>query len=142
MEKKIIKLLTLQIERLEAQDFDLDAWKSGAETLLGKFFDPSDGRIKQIKELKIDYSSWALRDSNANYNPVESCKRKGRAILQTAIDEISVLGIKSAPDPYDRLRKHLKEEQVREISASKKKEKILMTMKKDQLVKIVSDFLN
>ena len=29
MDKKVVKLLLLQISKLDADDFDLEAWKSG-----------------------------------------------------------------------------------------------------------------
>lgn len=95
MDKKFIKLLNHQIQKLELDDFDLEAWKSSTISVLSRVFGKSDPRIGQIEGLKIDYSSWALRDSNSKYKPIESCKRKGKEILVTAIEEIETFGIQN-----------------------------------------------
>ncbi|MFK7953996.1 MAG: hypothetical protein AB8B73_14205, partial [Ekhidna sp.] len=92
MKSQYIKLLKKQIEKLESEDFDLEAWKSSSISVISRVFGKGDVRSEQIEKLKIDYSSWALRDSNANYKPVESAKRMGKEILQTAIEEIELFG--------------------------------------------------
>lgn len=101
MEDKSIKILEGQIAKLDNKDFDLEAWKSSSITLLARFFGKEDYRIKQIQDLKIDYSSWALRDASSSYNPVRSCKKIGREILETSISELKILGVepvKSGPE--------------------------------------------
>lgn len=92
MKSQYIKLLKKQISKLEEESFDLEAWKTSAITVLQRIFGEGDIRAKQVDQLKIDYSSWALRDSNANYKPVETAKLKGKEILNTAIDEIEIFG--------------------------------------------------
>ena len=57
-----------------------------------RVFGERDPRIKQVENLKIDYSSWALRDSNSHYKPVETAKLKGKEIMITAIEEIEIFG--------------------------------------------------
>ena len=93
MEEKYIQLFTRQIEKLDTEDFDLEAWKSSTIVLLKKVFGAQDPKIEQIEKLKIDYSSWTLRDSNAKYKPIETCKKIGKEILLSAIDEIELLGV-------------------------------------------------
>ncbi|RED98970.1 hypothetical protein [Marinoscillum furvescens] len=93
MKQQYIRLLNNQVEKLSAEDFDLEAWKSSTETVLTRIFGPEDPRIKQIQQLKIDYSSWALRDSNAGYQPIASCKSKGKELLITAIEELETFGV-------------------------------------------------
>lgn len=141
MEKKIIKLLSLQLDKLNIEDFDLEAWKSGTNSLLSRFFGESDPRIKQINELKIDYSSWALRDSNSAYNPVASCKKKGQAILEALIDEIQIVGIESHESPLDRAKSHISEERVSDFESAKKRAKVLSDMKKTELIALIQDIL-
>ena len=92
MKSQYIKLLKKQISKLEDEQFDLEAWKTSAITVLHRIFGENDPRAKQIDHLKIDYSSWALRDSNSNYKPIETAKLKGKEILNTAIDEIEIFG--------------------------------------------------
>ena len=130
MKDKFIKLLERQIERLELSDFDLEAWKAGTVSALTRVFNESDARIAQIENLKIDYSSWALRDSNSKYNPVETCKKKGKSILETAIDELSIVGINASTtsslndllseSDQDVLAKDSYEEKVKHFKAFKK----------------------
>lgn len=94
MEKAFIKLLQKRIDKLSNEDFDLDAWKSGTISVLERVFGEQDPRIRKIEDLKVDYSSWALRDATSKYNPVETCKKKGMEILQTFIEEIELLGVR------------------------------------------------
>ncbi len=91
--KQYITVLQKQIDLLEDPSFDLEAWKSAAQSRLSNIFGENDPRIRQIHDLKIDYSSWALRDSNSKYKPVETCKKKGRAIVESLIDEIELVGL-------------------------------------------------
>ena len=91
--KKAITLLQKQIDKLDKEAFDLDAWKASTQSLLESLFGAGNSKVKQVYSLKIDYSSWALRDSTAKYNPVDSCKQMGREILETTIGEIDAFGL-------------------------------------------------
>lgn len=97
MKSQYIKLLKKQISKLEEESFDLEAWKTSTITVLERIFGENDPRAKQIDNLKIDYSSWALRDSSAKYKPVETAKLKGKEVLNTAIDEIEIFGTPETP---------------------------------------------
>lgn len=83
-------LLKKQIKKLDSPDFDLEAWKVSTHLLLGNVFGAFDQKTITIRDLKIDYSSMMLRDSNANYKPMETCKKKGREVLELAIDELEM----------------------------------------------------
>lgn len=134
MKSQYIKLLKKQIEKLELEDFDLEAWKSSSISVISRVFGKEDVRAEQIEKLKIDYSSWTLRDSNANYKPVESAKRMGKEILQTAIEEIEIFG---APESHssDVLGKELVKD-LQAMSGTERK-KHFQGMKKDKLVELV-----
>jgi len=88
--EKATKLLKRQVEKLSSEDFDLEAWKSSAIAVLTRIFGEDNSRIAQVENLKIDYGSWALRDAKASYNPLESCKKVGKEIIESAIDEIEI----------------------------------------------------
>ncbi len=90
MKKQQIQLFKKQVKKLDAEDFDLEAWKVSTQLLLGQAFGKYDEKTIAIRDLKIDYSSTMLRDSNSNYKPMETCKRKGREILELAIDELEM----------------------------------------------------
>lgn len=93
MEKKFISLIEKQIQKLDADGFDLEAWKSSSIALLTRIYGATDLKIEQISKLNIDYSSWALRDSESTYNPLESCKKQGREILEMCLDDIKNFGV-------------------------------------------------
>lgn len=90
--KEFITILEKQLEALSAKDFDLEAWKKGTIARLSSVYGPEDPRIEQLEDIKIDYSSWALRDSDSSYKPVESCKKVGKAIVEAIIDDVRVFG--------------------------------------------------
>jgi hypothetical protein len=88
MKTEYIELLKKRIDRIEEKDFDLEGWKSGTAILLSRIFGKDNSYSNEIDELKVDYSSWSLRDATADYNPKETCKRCGREILELAINEL------------------------------------------------------
>ena len=134
MKSQYIKLLKKQIAKLDDELFDLEAWKTSTIAVLHRIFGETDPRAKQIDQLKIDYSSWALRDSNANYKPVETAKLKGKEILNTAIDEIEIFG---APENHamDMLGQDFAKK-LQGMSDSERK-KHFEGMKKEELVELM-----
>ncbi len=134
MKTQYVKLLKKQIGKLEDEHFDLEAWKSSAIAVLSRVFGKNDARVDQIDDLKIDYSSWALRDSSSNYKPVETAKLKGKEILNTAVEEIEIFG---APENHssDILGKEFAKE-IQSMSESERK-KHFEGMKKDKLVELL-----
>ena len=134
MKSQYIKLLKKQISKLENEDFDLEAWKTSAITVLHRIFGDLDPRAKQIENLKIDYSSWALRDSNSNYKPIETAKLKGKEILNTAIDEIEIFGA-----PENHTAEILGQEFVKNLQSmnDSERQKHFEGMKKEKLVRLL-----
>lgn len=134
MKAQYIKLLKKQISKLQDDNFDLEAWKTSAITVLQRIFGVSDLRARQIENLKIDYSSWALRDSNSNYKPIETAKLKGKEVLNTAIDEIEIFGA-----PENHAMDVLSKDFVKKIQEmdEKDRKKHFDDMKKDKLVELL-----
>ena len=97
--EQLIEILQKQLTALKEKDFDLEAWKKGAIARLSNIYPEDHIYLSQLKEIKIDYSSWALRDSDANYKPVDSCKKIGKTIIEAVIDDLTVFGM-----PQDRER--------------------------------------
>ncbi|MEM6830162.1 MAG: hypothetical protein AAGA66_00675 [Bacteroidota bacterium] len=133
MNAQYIQLLTRQIEKLENEDFDLEAWKTGSVAVVQRIFGETDPRAKQIDQLKIDYSSWALRDSNAHYKPIETAKRKGKEVLLTAIEEIELFGASNQSSDIQEadVAKELKE------MPEKERKKHFNGLKKEKLVELL-----
>ena len=133
MKSQYVNLLKKQIEKLEAKTFDLEAWKTGAIIVLHRIFGENEPRTKQVDSLKIDYSSWALRDSNSQYKPIETAKLKGREILNSAIDEIEIFGVPS----HDTPDKPEKEFSKLQAMSEKERKKYFEGMKKSELVELL-----
>ncbi len=91
--KKLMASLKRLEERIGEKDFDLEVWKTAAVSHLARIFGPEHPKVKQLEAIKIDYSSWALRDAPASYHPLESCRRMGRELILSAIDEIEIFGV-------------------------------------------------
>ncbi|MEQ8531325.1 MAG: hypothetical protein RIB86_05720, partial [Imperialibacter sp.] len=96
--KKLIAVFKKLEDKLNEKEFDLEAWKASAVSLFSRTFGATDPKIKQIHDLKIDYSSWALRDAPSTYHPLDSCKKLGREVVLSAIDEIELFGLPEQKD--------------------------------------------
>ena len=143
MKEKYIKLIDNQIDKLSKEDFDLDAWKGSTKYVLTLVFGPKDPKVAEIDNLKIDYSSWALRDSKSDYKPMETCKKKGREILEIAKDELELFGVE-ADSAEDKVRGLLGDQAdgvLKEETPHSDKKAILKKLNKDQLVELVLEFL-
>ncbi|MEM6525860.1 MAG: hypothetical protein AAF693_18820 [Bacteroidota bacterium] len=139
MKEKYIKLIDNQIDKLSNEDFDLDAWKGSTKYVLTLIFGPKDAKVNEVENLKIDYSSWALRDSKSDYKPIETCKKKGKELLDIAKDELELFGVKEHHRAA-KLKSILDGESDKlfdkGITKGKKKE-ILKKLSKDQLVEVI-----
>jgi hypothetical protein len=93
MVKKEIKLLQKQIERLDAKDFDFEAWKKYSILQLSRIFGESDPKIKQLDNIEFEFNSWSLRDASGNESYEEGSKRLAKEVLQAAIDELDIYGL-------------------------------------------------
>ena len=86
-------LLEKQLAALDDEGFDLEAWKTGAIARLSSVYPEDSIYLSQLRDIKIDYSSWALRDSSADYKPIDSCRKMGKTIIEAAIDDLAVFGL-------------------------------------------------
>lgn len=93
MKSKEIALLRKQLVKLDAADFDLGAWKTGAIIILERIFGPGNQKITEIEKIKYDQSSWALREAKGSQNMMETCKKQGSEIIEIAIDELELVGL-------------------------------------------------
>lgn len=90
MIEKEVEFLREQIKKLEAKDFDLEAWKIYTINFLERIFGAESHKISQLKELKYDFSSWSLRDTSGTTG---SIKKKARVILESSINELETFGL-------------------------------------------------
>lgn len=146
MKEKYIKLLDKQIGKLSLDDFDLDAWKISTTHLFTLIFNGQDPKIKEINDLRIDNSSWTLRDSSPRNNPIETCKRKCREILDIAKDEIELLGINNPQTLLDNKLKEVLSESHYILFKSptngvKEQSEMLKSLSKDKLIELLMSVL-
>ena len=95
MADKVILLLKQQIIQLEEKNFHLEAWKNSTLIFLERIFGKENPKLKMIRDLHYDYSSWNLRDAAAfgkgrDKDPV---KMQAKEILGAIITELENLGI-------------------------------------------------
>jgi len=88
MERDVSKLLKAQLKKLNSKDFDLEAWKSSTSAVLSIAFGADDPHVHEIQKLKIDYGSWALRDAKASYDPMVTCKKIGKEVVEIALSQL------------------------------------------------------
>ena len=154
MDQRYLALLKNQLDKLNTEDFDLDAWKGSTIALLNRIYGENSPQAAQVEKLKIDYSSWSLRDSSSTYNPEQSCKQQGKEILEMAIMELENFGLPGEDAPPTALALLEKEsngkiEEVKKVvnsDLSPEKKMVALTkhlnsLKKDSLVKIISNIL-
>ncbi len=93
MSTKEIQILEQQIDRLDAKDFELEAWKKYTMVILARIFGEKSEIIRMIDKLEYEFSSWSLRDASGNESYEEGTKKLAREILQAAVDELKVFGL-------------------------------------------------
>jgi len=139
--EKPIEVLEAQIQKLEAKDFDLNAWKNFTMLLLERIFGKQTKKIEAIEKIKYDQGSWVLRDETGYTNSIEACKKLGREVLEESIIELETFGLPlESPNTisFDTLLSALKDEltgsqfkeivkAVGETGAIKDRKKILIT---------------
>ncbi|MEQ8688561.1 MAG: hypothetical protein RIE86_24875 [Imperialibacter sp.] len=147
--KKLIAVFKKLEDKLNEKEFDLEAWKASAVSLFSRTFGATDPKIKQILDLKIDYSSWALRDAPSTYHPLDSCKKLGREVVLSAIDEIELFGLPEQKDLRKLLGEVYSEAEVKQIVALagvEKKEaelkKLLEKVGKEKSVALIMKLLS
>lgn len=113
--KKLIAAFKRLEDKLGDKEFDLEAWKASAVSLFSRTFGASDPKLKPLHDLKIDYSSWALRDAPSTYHPMDSCKKMGKEIVLSAIEEIELFGLPDQKDVIKLLKEVYSEAEVKQI---------------------------
>ena len=156
MAEKEIALLKEQINRLNEKDFDLDAWKNHTIIFLERIFGKDNSKIKMIKELRYDYSSWSLRDTAAagKSKDKDPVRVQAEELLEAIIAELENLGLPQEKPGNDRLWELLQDEltgkQVKEIQSLVKSDDpekadkitdILEKMEKEDLSLVISKLL-
>ncbi len=151
-----IALLQEQIAGLDEKTFDLDAWKNHTVILLERIFGDDSSKIRMIKSLHYDYSSWNLRDTAATgkTKDADSVRLQAGEILHAAITELQHFGVPQKAGEQQKLWALLHDEltgkQAREIEALAKSEdpdrvnriaKILGTIEKENLLRTLAKVL-
>ncbi len=119
MADKEISILKEQIERLNEKQFDLDAWKNQTVIFLERIFGKESSKVKLIRELHYDYSSWNLRDTTGAGQAKDPLRFQAKGILEATIEELEKLGLPEDKKESGRLHELLLDEltgkQMREI---------------------------
>jgi hypothetical protein len=138
-----IKVLQDQIDKLEAKDFDLNAWKNFTVLLLERIFGPKTKKVEAIQKIKYDMGSWVLRDETGYTNSMEACKKLGREILEEAVVELEAFGSPEETGdliPFgiilDALQDELTGSQFREIKKALEEERQIEDLKKILVTKL------
>lgn len=152
MAEKEIALLKGQIERLNEKRFDLEAWKSHTIIFLERIFGKESSKIKMIKNLTYDYSSWSLRDTAAagKTKDKDPVRLQAEEILSAAITELESLGLPQINQGKDKIWQLLEDEltgkQLKELEKladsestdrTEKMEKIIGELGNEKLVSVI-----
>lgn len=154
MAKKEIALLKDQISKLNNKKFDLEAWKNHTIIFTERIFGKDSSKVKMIKDLSYDYSSWNLRDASGAGKAKDPVKMQASEILEAAILELEQLGlpqeIKTTEKLWELLNDELTGKQMKEIEQLLKSQEtdkpekiteILSDLKNENLVSIISQLL-
>lgn len=156
MADKEIQLLKNQIERLNDKKFDLEAWKNHTLIYLERIFGKDTSKLKMIKELTYDYSSWSLRDTAAagKTKDKDPIRLQAQEILQAVVSELELLGLPQNKKENEKLWELLHDEltgkQAKEIEnliKSEEKEKtqkiseMLEKLEKENLALVIAKLL-
>jgi hypothetical protein len=156
MAEQEIALLQAQIERLGDKKFDLEAWKNHTLIFLERIFGKDSSKLKMIKDLGYDYSSWNLRDTAAagKTSDKDPVLMQAEEILTAIIAELKSLGLPKTKQEKDKIWELLNDEltgkQMRELENlvksedSGKTEKItnmLEDLEKEKLALIILKLL-
>ncbi len=156
MAEKQIALLKEQLARLDEKKFDLEAWKNHTLIFLERIFGKENSKLRLIKELHYDYSSWSLRDTAAagKTKDTDPVKMQAREILGATILELERLGLPDDGDDRQKIWELLQDEltgkQVKDIQSvlksedkekTKKISEILENLEKENLTLLIAKLL-
>lgn len=119
MSENEIELLKQQIASIETKKFDLEAWKAPTLVFVSRIFGAASEHVRQIRELKYDYSSWALRDTSGGGQLTDPVRVRAREILEAAISELQNLGtpptVNTTSEVLDAFRKELTGKEMQDL---------------------------
>lgn len=154
MVEKEIALIAEQLEGLKAKNFDLEAWKSRTIIFLERIFGKESSKVKMIKELNYNYSSWSLRDAAGTGKDSDPVILKAREILEATISELQHLGVPKQEEENLKIWSLLEEEmtgkqikEIRQILQSEEGEKmekianILYNLEKEDMAVVLAKLL-
>ena len=154
MVEKEIALITEQLESLKAKNFDLEAWKSRTIIFLERIFGKESSKVKMIKELNYNYSSWSLRDAAGTGKDSDPVILKAREILEATVSELEHLGVPKQEEENLKIWSLLEEEmtgkqikEIRQILQSEEGEKmekianILYNLEKEDMAVVLAKLL-
>jgi len=154
MVEKEIALINKQLDSLNAKNFDLEAWKSHTIIFLERIFGKESSKVRMIKELNYNYSSWSLRDAAGTGKDSDPVILKAREILEATRLELEHLGVPKQEEENLKIWSLLEEEmtgkQIREIKLilqsdeAEKMEKIaniLYNLEKESMAVVLSKLL-
>jgi hypothetical protein len=135
MAEQEIALLQEQIVRLGEKKFDLEAWKNHTLIFLERIYGKDSSKLKMIKDLGYDYSSWNLRDTAAagKTSDKDPVLMQAEEILTATITELKLLGLPKSKQEkekiWDLLTDELTGKQLRELENLVKSEELDKTEK-------------
>ncbi len=139
MSENEIELLSQQIASLDTKKFDLEAWKSPTLMFVSRIFGSVSEHVRQIRELKYDYSSWTLRDTSGGGQLTDPVRVRAREILEAAISELQNLGAPleedNASKVLDAFRKELKGKEMYDLEQ-------ILRLSEDEKQPLLETFLN
>ncbi|MDN3722753.1 hypothetical protein QRD02_00035 [Aequorivita sp. SDUM287046] len=89
---KQIELLKKQIEKLDENNFNLDAWKSSTIIILGRIFNTNYQGITSIDKIKFSRGGGGFSGKTHFWDNMTSCKKQGKDILEACITELEIFG--------------------------------------------------
>lgn len=98
MMEKEIRLLNDLIIKIENKDFDLEAWKSSTIIILESIFSDNNQKIRQIENIKLRSGGIATTNTSHFWHNMDSCKKRGKEILEACIIELENFGLSKKED--------------------------------------------
>jgi len=96
MTHKAIKWIENQMKKLETPDFDFEVWETSTCLMLDTLFGKDNPLTQRLLNLDNTFNSWSLRDATGNESYEERSKKLATELLQSAIDEIQMLGLEDS----------------------------------------------
>lgn len=90
---KYVSMLQQQLEKLNGEKFDIEAWKSSTIIALERIFGNNNQRSKEIEKIKYSSGGYMIGNASNFWNNLDKCKEQGRAILEMSIAELESFGL-------------------------------------------------